>query len=53
MMHIKTKVVVGDIDRTQKNYGNEISDAMADGWIIALEKHKKGMSFCILYKEGK
>ena len=50
-MRIETKSIVGIQSNTQKEFYDGIDDAVKDGWIIALEKHRKGLSFCILYKE--
>lgn len=52
-MNIQTKVIVGDEGKSQRDFYDELRDAMKDGWILAFSKHKKGLSFCILYKEVK
>lgn len=52
-MTIITKVIAGDAGKNQRAYYGEVAEAEEDGWVIALEKHRKGLSFCILYKEVK
>ncbi len=52
-MKIETKAIVGTQDNTQKEFYDEIDNAVKSGWIITLEKHRKGLSFCILHKEIK
>ncbi len=50
-MNIETRVIVGDTRKNQREFYGEIDEALEDGWIEAIKKHSKGLSFCILYKE--
>lgn len=50
-MEIKTMAVVSDEEKSQRDFYDEIDDAERNGWVVALTKHKRRLSFCILYKE--